>query len=182
MDDDCESIIVRIHLFSRPHSSKDVHHRDSLWWHMQAGGIVHFWSVCKCVGIKDVHHHEKNEEYLLEFVFTFRILFQRAWNATACQFGMHDICAQFYNDDFSYQRHSYVKKCVTKEPLRWRFKRAVLILNVVYEVSRVKKKNKANLRDLIAATGLVILLKLDSNRRIFQPMWPWNLMDDPEKQ
>ena len=25
--------------------------------------------------------------------------------------------------------------------------------------------NKANLRDLIAATGLVILLKLDSNRR-----------------
>ena len=26
-------------------------------------------------------------------------------------------------------------------------------------------KNKANLRDLIAATGLVILLKLDSNRR-----------------
>ena len=39
--------------------------------------------------------------------------------------------------------------------------------------------NKANLRDLIAATGLVILLKLDS--KIFQPVWPWNLMDDPEK-
>ena len=29
------------------------------------------------------------------------------------------------------------------------------------------KKNKANLRDLIAATGLVILLKLDSNHRFF---------------
>ena len=28
-------------------------------------------------------------------------------------------------------------------------------------------QNKANLRDLIAATGLVILLKLDSNRRFF---------------
>ena len=28
---------------------------------------------------------------------------------------------------------------------------------------------KANLRDLIAATGLVILLKLDSNRRVFSP-------------
>ena len=27
--------------------------------------------------------------------------------------------------------------------------------------------NKANLRDLIAATGLVILLKLDSNHRFF---------------
>ena len=30
-------------------------------------------------------------------------------------------------------------------------------------------KNKANLRDLIAATGLAILLKLDSNRRFFSP-------------
>ena len=29
--------------------------------------------------------------------------------------------------------------------------------------------NKANLRDLIAATGLVILLKLDSNRQFFSP-------------
>ena len=36
-------------------------------------------------------------------------------------------------------------------------------------------ENKANLRDLIAATGLVILLKLDSNRRFFSPCdlgWP----------
>ena len=31
------------------------------------------------------------------------------------------------------------------------------------------KNNKANLRDLIAATGLVILLKLDLNRRFFSP-------------
>ena len=31
------------------------------------------------------------------------------------------------------------------------------------------KVNKANLRDLIAATGLVILLKLESNRRFFSP-------------
>ena len=98
------------------------------------------------------------------------------------------------------------------------------------------KYNKANLRDSIAATGLVILLKLDSNRRLispcdleiwwmtlknskapllyyiklcasfqihreftlelqsgnaqygsklvifFCPTWPWNLMDDLEKQ
>ena len=29
--------------------------------------------------------------------------------------------------------------------------------------------NKGNLRDLIAATGLVILLKLDSNHRFFSP-------------
>ena len=31
------------------------------------------------------------------------------------------------------------------------------------------KNNKANLRDLIAATGLVVLLKLDLNRRFFSP-------------
>ena len=42
-------------------------------------------------------------------------------------------------------------------------------------------KNKANRRDLIAATGLIILLKFDSNRRFFQPVWPWNLMVDPPK-
>ena len=45
----------------------------------------------------------------------------------------------------------------------------------------LRYSNKAILRDLIAATSLVILLKLDSSRRFFQPMWPWNLMDDPEQ-
>ena len=34
---------------------------------------------------------------------------------------------------------------------------------------RVQKPNKANLRDLIAATGLVILLKFDPNHRFFSP-------------
>ena len=33
----------------------------------------------------------------------------------------------------------------------------------------VRQYNKANLRDLIAATGLVILLKLDLNHRFFSP-------------
>ena len=45
-----------------------------------------------------------------------------------------------------------------------------------------KWKKKANLRDLIAATGQVILLKIGFKSSIFRPMWPWNLMDDPEKQ
>ena len=36
----------------------------------------------------------------------------------------------------------------------------------------VRIKNKANLRDLIAATGLVILLKLDSNCRFFSRETP----------
>ena len=39
------------------------------------------------------------------------------------------------------------------------------------------ENNKANLRDLIVVTGLVILLKSDPN----QPLWPWNLTDDLEK-
>ena len=34
---------------------------------------------------------------------------------------------------------------------------------------RLLRKNKANLRDLIAATGLVILLKFDPNHRFFSP-------------
>ena len=52
---------------------------------------------------------------------------------------------------------------------------AIVILGEMW-----KYNNKANLRDLIAATGLVILLKLDSNRRLFSPLWPCNLMDDLE--
>ena len=43
-------------------------------------------------------------------------------------------------------------------------------------------KNKANLRDLIAATGLVIPLKLDSNRRFYSPcdleIWWMTLKND----
>ena len=42
--------------------------------------------------------------------------------------------------------------------------------------------NKANLRDLIAATGLVIFLKLWFKSLIFQPIFHWNLMDDLEKK
>ena len=38
-----------------------------------------------------------------------------------------------------------------------------------FEVFGLQNLNKANLRDLIAATGLVILHKLDSNRRFFSP-------------
>ena len=47
-----------------------------------------------------------------------------------------------------------------------------MVLNVYFT-------NKANLRDLITATGLVILLRFDSNRRFFSPRdfefdrWPW---------
>ena len=94
-------------------------------------------------------------------------------------------------------------------------------------MNRIKDNNKANLRDLIAATNVVILLKLDPNHRFFScvtlknnraplyhiklyaslqshgwiqtwvtvrecsiwvnigdfwPVWPWNLMEDLEKQ
>ena len=38
-----------------------------------------------------------------------------------------------------------------------------------YGQNRVWPWNRANLKDLIAATGLVILFKLDSNRRFFRP-------------
>ena len=40
--------------------------------------------------------------------------------------------------------------------------------------------NKVNPMDYIAATILVILLKMDSNHRIFLPIWHWNLKDDLE--
>ena len=46
--------------------------------------------------------------------------------------------------------------------------RAVWPWNLTYDLQ------KGNLRDLIAATGLVILLKLDSKHPFFQPVWPQN--------
>ena len=42
--------------------------------------------------------------------------------------------------------------------------------------------NKANLTDLISATSLVILLKLDSNRGFLQPVRPWNSIWCPRKE
>ena len=42
-------------------------------------------------------------------------------------------------------------------------------------------ENKANLTDLIAATGLVILLKLDSNPQFFSPCDLQILVDDLKK-
>ena len=42
--------------------------------------------------------------------------------------------------------------------------------------------NKVNLRDLKAATGQLILLKIGLKSSFFWPVWPGNLMDDLEKQ
>ena len=41
--------------------------------------------------------------------------------------------------------------------------------------------NKANLRDLIAATSREILKQIGFKSSIFQPMWPSHLMDDLKK-
>ena len=48
--------------------------------------------------------------------------------------------------------------------------------------THIYTKNKANLRDLIAATGLVFLFKIGFKSLIFGPMWPGNLMEDLKKQ
>ena len=48
----------------------------------------------------------------------------------------------------------------------------ILLSSVLHNGNPYTTKNKANLRDLIAATGLVILLKLDSNRRFFSRETP----------
>ena len=54
---------------------------------------------------------------------------------------------------------------------RWnqnRYKLYIRFIVIICIYNKIKR-NKANLRDLIAATGLVILVKLDSNRRILSP-------------
>ena len=134
----------------------------------------------------------------------------------------------FHNDHFTPQ---YPKlTCRSCQPFYIFTLAHLLPLSLVH----LQQQNKVNRRDLIAATGLVILLKFDSNRRffspcdleiwwmtskdyrapllhyikhcayqtprwiqtgvtvrkrsirvkigIFCPVWPWNLMDDFEKQ
>ena len=49
------------------------------------------------------------------------------------------------------------------------------------EIILILNLNKANLRDLIAATGLAFLLKIGFKSLIFGPMWPANLMKDIKK-
>ena len=49
------------------------------------------------------------------------------------------------------------------------------------ELKLIHIGNKANLRDLIAATSLVILRKIGFKSSIFRSMWSSNLMDDLEK-
>ena len=44
-----------------------------------------------------------------------------------------------------------------------------ILCDVIWFLKNVTIFNKANLRDLIAATGLVILLKFDPNHRFFSP-------------
>ena len=63
-----------------------------------------------------------------------------------------------------YSQHDIKLPAVTLHPL-------LLITAFIshFQIMLFLNINKANLRDLIAATGLVILLKLDSNRRFFSP-------------
>ena len=50
-----------------------------------------------------------------------------------------------------------------------------------WQITSYPRRSKANLRDLIAATCLINLTQIGLKSSIFQPVWPWNLMDDLEK-
>ena len=54
-------------------------------------------------------------------------------------------------------------------------------MTMPFDMNTAHVDNTAKLRDLIVATCLVIIIKLDSNRRFLQPVRPGNLMDDLEK-
>ena len=62
--------------------------------------------------------------------------------------------------------------------LKSTYSHSAKILNQEHGLFLSKITNKANLRDLIAATGLVLLLKIGFKSLIFWPMWPGNLMED----
>ena len=59
-----------------------------------------------------------------------------------------------------------LKKIFSSRPLNVKIHISFLVFSVLQKYG---KNNKANLRDLIAATGLIILLKLESNCQLFSP-------------
>ena len=71
----------------------------------------------------------------------------------------YKLCASFHS-------HRWIQSKVTVRKRSVRLKIGDFFVLCNLEIWRMTLK-KANLRDLIAATGLVILLKLDSNRRFF---------------
>ena len=81
------------------------------------------------------------------------------WNIKHILLMRNYILCNICNQIFAYQNYVW---CVYKYMV------TTFCLYKIFD-KYLSKCNKANLRDLIAATGLVILLKLDSNRRFFSP-------------
>ena len=86
---------------------------------------------------------------------------------------IHIVNSSFINPYISsiwWQRH-IVNFCIS-DILLWNFKDCHWFCCT---------ESKANLRDLIAVTGLVFSLKIGFKSLIFGPMWPGNLMEDLKK-
>ena len=97
---------------------------------------------------------------------------------------------RFQNENESMNRHKSRHKI--SGTLWWCTERDIVALIMTDIVPKITNtsipfrlrsfQNKANLRDLIAATSLVILFKIGFKSSIFWSMWPSNLMEDLEKQ
>ena len=102
-------------------------------------------------------------------------------------------CLNFISDPFYWHGLTLIPACINNyilikcsmklliHPINWVSK--FIWLKVIKRNKKcLLNVNKANLRDLIAATGLVILLKLDSNRQFFTRVtlkfdgWPRKLI------
>ena len=131
-------------------------------------------------------------KYMYNFVMYWYIFF--SWNTLCIELmHRHHINTSF----FSISHLSRVKLLLHKNPkldfntICRKFTALCILyihrnswkLNERIELTFVSKNNKANLRDLIAATGLVILLKLNSNRWFFSPcdLDIWWMTPPPKK-
>ena len=80
----------------------------------------------------------------------------------------------------SFQNHLWIQTGFTVRKCSIRVKIGDFFVLCVLEMWWMIS-NMANLRDFIAATSLVILLKIGFKSSIFRSMWPSNLMDDLKK-
>ena len=61
------------------------------------------------------------------------------------------------------------------------FVTVVVTLETSAAANKKNQQNKANLKDLIAATVLVFFLNIGFKSLFFEPIWPGNLMEDIKK-
>ena len=135
--------------------------------HMHTVDVIHVLSIYTCTNVH-VHIHAYTYSYMyyiflliqLRYIYNIYIYIHGVWKGASMFQNILMLVSICYKLDFFSNLFSdfrIIYPTISKLFITW--DTWMCSLNI----------HKANLRDLIAATGLVILLQLDSNRRFYSP-------------